>query len=380
MKRLVTTVLSTIFCGSLFWACSESTPSNAGATSETTNGIALTVVDAAHKPVARAKLTLYSKKDISVQRSTESDSLGQAYFDTLMTDAFVEGIAGADSSMMAWVPLDTNKTEIPLLPSASLTVRTGASEESFANLSNSISLDSTPYAALRNGGDYVFPHVPAGIFDVIAGDSLLATVSIENGTAADTLFNVPGITREFVFEDFDDGDSLNNFAKEQPNYGWYFFAPDSARWIRPDSSMRLAKAIANHKAQGKFLSLEFNLKGADYVLLGTHLGLDTGYYDLSRLTAIRLKVRGNCEFNVALEHYKKIGENSYRKALWNAKASSEWSEIVLRPGKEILEEKSLQVPWAEISNQIGIFSIFVRSGTTLDIDEIVFEGIDSISL
>jgi hypothetical protein len=91
-----------------------------------------------------------------------------------------------------------------------------------------------------------------------------------------------------------------------------------------------------------------------------------------------MKVRGDCELNIALEHYREVGDNTYRKALWTAQASQEWTEIVLRPGQEMLNEENLQVPWAEISNEIGIFSIFVSKGTFLQIDEIVFEGIDSM--
>jgi hypothetical protein len=122
--------------------------------------------------------------------------------------------------------------------------------------------------------------------------------------------------------------------------------------------------------------MRFTTGDSGYVLLGTHIGLDTGYYDLSALSAIRLTVRGDCEFSVALEHYREVGKNTFKKSLWKAKATENWSEIVLRPGKESLNEQSLQVPWNEISNEIGLFSIFVRSGTFLTIDKIVFEGMD----
>lgn len=378
MKRLLTTTL----LATLFWACSESSPGTAGATSETTNGIAFTVVDANHLPVAHARLTLYSKADISVQGTAETDTLGKAQFDTLVTDAFIEGIAGADSSLMAWTTLDTNQKEIPLLPSASLTVRTGAAEADLAMLHEAIALQSTPYMATRNGSDYVFTHVPAGVFDIVAGDSLVATVSLEKGSVSDTLFRVPGITREFTFEDFDDGDSLNNMAKTYPNFGWYFSAVGKARYTRPDSTSGFSSTLEDGSAeggsQGKYISLNFELSDSGYVLLGTHLGLDTGYYDLSQLTAIRMKVSGDCKFSVALEHYKEIDNNLFRKALWKAEASEDWREIVFRPGEESLRSESYQVHFYEIATEIGFFSVFIRSGSYLRIDEIVFEGIDAI--
>ena len=376
MKRLFTA----IFFAPFFWACSDT--DSAGATSETTNGIAITVVNASSMPIANARVTLYSKEDLSVLGTTKSDTAGIAQFDALdstsaANNVFVEGIAGEDSSLMAWTPLDTHQTEISLLPSASLTVRTGATQADYATLFDALALDSTPYSAIRSGGEYTFAHVPAGLFNVVAGDSLIATIKLDSGTTADTLFRIPDITREFVFEDFDDGDSLNNLAKVYPNYGWYFTTVGKAKFTRPDSTTGFTGALEN-ETRRKYLSVRYEISDSSYVMLGTHLGLDTGYYDISRLTAIRIKVRGDCKFYVALEHYKEIGDNTFRKALWKAEANEDWREFVFRPGEEALRDESYQVHFSEIATEIGFFSIFIRSGTYLQIDDIVFEGMDSI--
>lgn len=376
MKRLFTA----IFFAPFFWACSDT--DSAGATSETTNGIAITVVNASSMPIANARVTLYSKENLSVLGTTKSDTAGIAQFEALdstsaANNVFVEGIAGEDSSLMAWAPLDTHQTEISLLPSASLTVRTGATQADYATLFDALALGSTPYSAIRSGGEYTFAHVPAGLFNVVAGDSLIATVKLDSGTTADTLFRIPDITREFVFEDFDDGDSLNNLAKVYPNYGWYFTTVGKAKFTRPDSTTGFTGALEN-ETRGKYLSVRYEISDSSYVMLGTHLGLDTGYYDISRLTAIRIKVRGDCKFYVALEHYKEIGDNTFRKALWKAEANEDWREFVFRPGEEALRDESYQVHFSEIATEIGFFSIFIRSGTYLQIDDIVFEGINSI--
>ena len=376
MKRLFTA----IFFAPFFWACSDT--DSAGATSETTNGIAITVVNASSMPIANARVTLYSKENLSVLGTTKSDTAGIAQFDALdstsaVNNVFVEGIAGEDSSLMAWTPLDTHQTEISLLPSASLTVRTGATQADYATLFDALALDSTPYSAIRSGGEYTFAHVPAGLFNVVAGDSLIATLKLDSGSTADTLFRIPDITREFVFEDFDDGDSLNNLAKVYPNYGWYFTTVGKAKFTRPDTTTGFTGALEN-ETRGKYLSVRYEISDSSYVMLGTHLGLDTGYYDISRLTAIRIKVRGDCKFYVALEHYKEIGDNTFRKALWKAEANEDWREFVFRPGEEALRDESYQVHFSEIATEIGFFSIFIRSGTYLQIDDIVFEGINSI--
>ena len=366
-----------------FWACSESHPDSAGATSETTNGIAITVVDADRMPVPRARVTLYAKGTLAVLGSAEADTAGIAQFalraNTLANDAFVEAIAGEDSSLMAWTPFDTTQSEIPLYASASLTVRTGAAEADYAALFDSLALDSTPYTASRSGGEYTFAHVPAGMFNIVAGDSLFATVTLDTGATADTLIHIPDVTREFIFEDFNDGDSLNNLAKIYPNSGWNYTPVGNAKFIVPDSTTGFTGALEeDNRLGGKFLSLKFDISDTGFVMISTHLGLDTGYYDMSRLTAIRMKVRSDCNFYVTLEHYKEVENNVYSRALWKGFADENWHEIVFRPGEETLRDDSYQVHFSDIATEIAFFSVYTKSGTFLQIDDIVFEGVDKI--
>ena len=387
-----------------FSGCSDSGPETAGATSETTNGIAIVALDGVHKPIPQARVTLYQRpraasaespsEDITVflpsyvtalETATADDS-GKVQFETLpdqCLDArcYVEGIAGEDSSLMVWTKLDaadSTADEIELLPSVSLTVRTGAAASDSTVLGSSVMLDATPYCAKNDGNDFVFSHVPAGLYTIVANSQPVGDISLDAGTSVDTLMWFQELSHEYVFEDFADGDNLNNLAKTYPNYGWYYIPHKGATFESPDSAGGFAGALVDDGARGKYLSLKFTIQDTGYVMLGTRLGLDTGYYDLSALTAVRLKVRGDCMFAVALEHYRQIENNNYNKAFWFTKASDEWTELVLRPGEEIVESKNYQVSWDEISNEIGIFSIFIYNGSFLEIDEIVFEGVDSI--
>ena len=245
-------------------------------------------------------------------------------------------------------------------------------------LGSSVMLDASPYYARQEGNDFVFSHVPAGLYTIVANSQPVGDISLDAGTSVDTLLWFQDLSHEFVFEDFDDGDNLNNLAKTYPNYGWYYIPHKGATFESPDSAGGFAGALVDDGARGKYLSLKFTIQDTGYVMLGTRLGLDTGYYDLSALTALRLKVRGDCMFAVALEHYRQIENNNYNKAFWFTKASDEWTELVLRPGEEIVDSKNYQVSWDEISSEIGIFSIFIYNGSFLEIDEIVFEGVGSI--
>jgi len=393
----------------MFSGCSDSGPETAGATSETTNGIAIVAFDGAHMPIPQARVTLYQRadftpaespsEDVNIQDVTQflpsyvsaletatADDSGMVQFETEPDQCqnarcYVEGIAGEDSSLMVWSKLDAVDSmadEIELLPSVSLTVRTGAAASDSVVSRSVVMLDATPYWAKNDGSEFVFSHVPAGLYTLLADDQPVADVSLDAGASVDTLIRISNVTREYVFEDFDDGDNLNNLAKKYPNYGWYYMPHKGATFESPDSAGGFAGALVDDGAGGKYLSLKYAIQDTAYVMLGTHLGLDSGYYDLSALSAVRLKVRGDCRFAVALEHYRQLENNNYNKALWIATANDEWTELILRPGDELLDEKNYQVAWDEISTEIGIFSVFISEGSRLDIDEIVFEGIQII--
>lgn len=408
MKSRLLPCIAFGFMLAAFSGCSDNGSETAGATSETTNGIAVVAMDGAHKPVPQARVTLYQRSgaasaesrsgDVTVQEVTQflpsyvsaletatADDSGKVQFETQLDECqnarcYVEGIAGEDSSLMVWTKLETVESatnEIELLPSVSLTVRTGAAASDSTALHSVVTLDATPYSAKNDGTEFVFSHVPAGIYTVLADNQPVADVSLDAGAAVDTLVRIQELTREYVFEDFDDGDSLNNLAKEYPNYGWYYMPHKGASFESPNFTDGFAGALVDD-SRGKYLSMKFTIADSGYVMLGTHLGLDSGYYDLSALSAVRMKIRGDCMFAVALEHYREIENNNYNKALWFAKAGEDWTELVLRPGKETLDAKNYQVAWDEISNEIGIFSIFIYNGSRLEIDEIVFEGVEGL--
>lgn len=406
MKRVVECF---IFGVALLVGCTEKGNDAAGATSETTNGIAIVAFDGAHKPIPQARVTLYQRSGavraespsedvedqkvmqflpshVSALETATADDSGMVQFGTELDQCqdarcYVEGIAGEDSSLMVWTKLDAADSiadEIELLPSVSLTVRTGAAASDSIVSRSVVMLDATPYWAKNDGSEFVFSHVPAGLYTLLADDQPVAAVSLDAGTSVDTLVRFQELTREYVFEDFDDGDSLNNLAKTYKNFGWYYMPHKGAVFESPDSASGFAGALVDDGAGGKYLSLKYVIQDTGYVMLGTHLGLDSGYYDLSALSAVRLKVRGDCDFAVALEHYRQIENNNYNKALWMGTANDEWTDLVLHPGKEVLDSGNYQVSWGEISNEIGIFSIFIYNGTRLEIDEIVFEGIQII--
>ena len=175
------------FALAAFSGCSDSGSETAGATSETTNGIAVIAMDGAHKPLPQARVTLYQRSGavpvespseditlflpshVSALETATADDSGMVQFETRLDECqnarcYVEGIAGEDSSLMVWTRLkaaDSTMNEIELLPSVSLTVRTGAADSVAASSLGSVLLDVSPYYARQEGNEFVFPHVPA---------------------------------------------------------------------------------------------------------------------------------------------------------------------------------------------------------------------------
>ena len=56
-----------------FSGCSDGGSETAGATSETTNGIAVVAMDGAHKPVPQARVTLYQRSGAASAESRSGD-------------------------------------------------------------------------------------------------------------------------------------------------------------------------------------------------------------------------------------------------------------------------------------------------------------------
>lgn len=407
MKRL----LATLIASALMWACSDNASDTAGATSETTNGIAFQVVDAERAPIALARISLYSKADMVKLDSAVTDSDGVAVLAAPEEECYLEGIAGKDSALMAFEPFDTMATEVELLPSASIVVDIGDLDSTALEKMNHLQLMRTPYVANFRDGAIVFAHVPSGIFNVVSGDSVVIEgVKVDAGGKVDLKVEPAGTSDDdasadtsatdttaqdstardtterdsidsdtstaFIFEDFDDGDSLNNFAKSHPNYGWYVSEIGGAVFTKPSSITEFGQILDSSEERGKFLSVKFDLGDSGMVLIGSHIGEDTAYFDMSSLTAIRVTLRGDGDVSFALEHFEEVEANHFNKALWSVKAIDEWTEFVLKPGEEVLMPEAFQVEFSAVSKEIALFSIFMSSGTFLEVDKIEFVGVN----
>jgi len=358
---------------------------NAGATTETTNGIQISILDSLGSPKANARLNLYASNSFVKLDSAWSDSLGQVTLPKWSRNSKIhfEAISGTDSSLMAWQASSYDSMQkMVLRPSAYVRLRTAVPIQDTAELPISIQLANTPYLGYRKGAEYVFSRIPSGVYILqTSNDNILGTLYLQPNSILDTLWGFDVLSQALLFDDFEDGDVLTIPAIANGSQGWYLNQEKGASWIIPSSTTDLATAIhVDAVTSHRFLGLQFQLGDTGTVVLGTHLGKDAERFDLSNLTAIRITIRGNSRFDFALETPYQPITGEYQKTLWTDSATSEWKDVIFRPGDEFIDSINHQLSFQNNADSIALMSFFIRSGSYLEIDAIVLEGLSSTDL
>jgi len=373
---------------SLLLACGSG-DDHAGATTEATNGLSIVARDSAGSALSNVRLVAYASRTMLPLDSARTGVDGKAVLriDSAHPQYYLEAIQGVDSAMMGWIAMEgDSEIAVHLTPSANLTVRSGAANAEQGDLPNELRIAETPYKGRLQRSDFVFGKVPAGMHRIVRTDrdgvdSIdvdVGSINLEPGAVLDTLIEVDQWTRSLLFENFDDGDSKHLYSAQTGSQGWYINSSAGSTWISPLSTAVIEDAITTQNAwSGKSLALRFTAVTGGTLLLGTHLGVEQSTYDLSSLSAIRLRVRGDARFAFALEQPTEVEPGKYNKVLWNIQAQGDWQEVVLRPDLAELNAAGFQIAFDAAAPIISLLTLFVWSGSWLEIDEIVFEGLDS---
>jgi len=373
-------------CFFLFYGCSQD--QNAGATTETTNGIALFIKDSSNQPLPLAKIALFDSSLSSPFATATSDSNGVVHFtlNDSIKDYFIEAIHGADSSAMAWEKFEGDSSLVQVL--SSVEIKVAFNTQDTLLLPNSIYLKGTPYQVISSEDGFIFKRAPQGIFEVRT-DNDISLGTFEINQSSSFTFNEDALRKTLLLEDFNDGNIQFKYADKLSASGWYFsssddgiwYANENIEWTDPTEEIEHpAQFISENAFEGMSISLHYSTGDSGMLVLGTHLGADSISYDFSDMKAVRLMVRGDAIFDVALESNRTVGDNHYPKVLWRDTASTEWTEYVFYPGNEIVLPEHQQYTWNEVKQEIGIFSIFINSGSFIEIDQIIIDGINEITL
>lgn len=365
----------------LFYGCGSE--NHAGATTETTNGLALFIKDSNQNPLPLARISLFDS-NLSKSFATTSDSNGFVYFDLSdsLKEYFVEAIYGNDSSAMAWQKCEGDSSSIQVLPAVEIKVNFNTQDSLL--LPDFISLKTTPYKGFLDDKDFVIKKVPQGFFEIVTDDEIsLGYYDIyENQALA---FSDSILKKSFLLEDFDDGNIQFKYRDPFSAIGWYFNYSDDAVWYAnqniewttaTEEYTHPAEFITENAYEGTSISLHYSVGDSGMLVFGTHLSPDSINYDFSEMKSIRMMIRGDAIFDIALESNTTVGDNLYPKTLWHDTASTEWTEYTFYPGEEVLFPEYYQYAWDEVKQKIGIFSFFIYGGSFIEIDNIIIDGIN----
>lgn len=352
---------------------------HAGSTTEATNGLSLVVRGNDGKPLVGARATTFESSTLQRRQTVITDKRGMALFEKDSVPLHLE-VLNQDSSSMAWMALPASDTlTMTLTSSAVLTIVADSSDSASSSV---LKLEGTPYEAKGVKGIYRFPHLPHGAYLLSYQSMPVAAVNLEAGHDLDTTVNVGHLVSSVMLDDFEDQDHYHLLAQQNGSQGWYFVGKDQTAWILPTGRTDYSQAIeATEQRSSRSLHLQFNIApGSNFLLMGTYLGADLSHFDLSAMKSIHMRVRGNARFEIAVEQPNELSEGILRKSVWRDSAQMEWQERIFYPQDVILDSTWGQIPFAESADSLALFSIFLRSGTDLWIDDIWFEGVGAEDL
>jgi hypothetical protein len=102
-----------------------------------------------------------------------------------------------------------------------------------------------------------------------------------------------------------------------------------------------------------------------------------GLLDFSRLRSVRVRVKGDGLFRLALHGYA-AGVGGAR-AHWQAVPGPEWTEFVFKPGDELPAGPSdpPRAAFSALSGGVHLLMLQAYGGSELYVDDIRFDGIEA---
>lgn len=374
-------LLPVILFTGLLAGCDQNPFAKGGSVGETTNGIyAGVLVDPQGEPVSSAQVTLFSPGSLTPQETIQTDSAGKFTLKSDLSKAHLQA-QSLDSSLMTWLwdfnlQIDSSHGDsiqtLELLPSASLN---GLILESSPDSQTQVCLTGTSYCSSLSEGAFHFSHIPAGAWSIElrnAQSSVLGSVELDASSTANQSFT-PSSTG-LLLDDFNDGNRAHLHRDLAGQTYWYLVTHGDFAFRDLENLDEISALMTTDSAyEGKSLSLHFSTNG-DSAQVGTNLRSENQAVDLTDLVALRIRMKGDALVQIALE--EGLESNDYRKTQFETSVHSEWHEFVFTPSQaQIIPEYPQAVPWDSIASSIRLFTIFIKRGTSLSIDQIRFEGI-----
>jgi len=342
---------------------------SSGASTETTNGLMGFVTDENGKPAARARVSAWDSHGHERLGTTYTDSTGRWRLDGLTGVVGVEvltpdGSHGHWQGGHRWTSTIDTLSEIRLRKMVNLSLK----GQKLTRLAG------TPYITV----DGLLRSIPAGTYTVLSDTSPTSfpVGSVSCGkTATDTFVSYSD--SGLLVEDFDDGDSTWIYGPVRNN---------RSRWFAQTSPLGAslsAPLIAESTAspgfdtvgawRGRSLRIKYAVDDTgSFVQVGMYF---IGMVDLSKLRQVRVRVKGDGIFRLALHGYDSLGG---ARAVWQATPTSTWSQVTFKVGEELPAGPSdpRRQVFQKLSKHCHLLMLQAYAGTELQIDDIRFDGID----
>lgn len=342
-----------------------------GVSTETTNGISVSVRDTSGKPVSRARVTLWDSRGDSMLAQGSTNGTGLCLIPLSPRDVSVH-VSTPDGAQAAWksnvsIPVDSiTNSHLTVAPVSTLSfpgrTRIRLAGTPFQTMSGRLSnLPTGSYVVVPDTGAIGMPlgslHLSAGVSDTFSAAS-------DSG---------------LLVEDFDDGDSTWIWgALRSPESRWFAQEGPSGAYLRTplvDEATATPGMDTLGAWRGRSLRIRYTASDTgSFVQVGMYF---KGFLDLSKLRSIRVRVKGDGVFRLALHGYAS-GVGGAR-AHWQAVPGPNWTEFVFRPGEELPAGPSdpPRAAFADLSGVVHILMLQAYGGSELSIDDIRFDGIEA---
>ncbi len=339
-----------------------------GSVGETTNGITALVQDSTGKGVM-AKIRVYTANS-GLQDEFYTSEKGEFYLLNRDNIPFHFDVKESKQGLRAWIWNQQNNQNPRIIRVSQPSQVPIKLQDS---LINTLCLTGSPYCSLKDtAGIFSFDSIPYGAWTLESPSFNLPLGSIYLNPGINPLIQLP-LADGLLLDDFNDGDGVHLLHAYTGPVNWFTEAT-KAQLNNITDNQNLTDVMENTEAYaGRSLHLQYTLEQDGFIFVATRFKSNNNSINLSNLQSIKLFMKGTGVGEVTLEQGLK--ENNYLKVAFDFTLTNSWQEFTFQPG-----DASNQYPEAvtldSIGTEIRLFSIFLREGSEVWIDNIRFTGVN----
>ncbi|MFC1584066.1 hypothetical protein ACFL5V_00815 [Fibrobacterota bacterium] len=388
-------VISAVLGGAVLQGCLNSLDPQAGKTSETTNGVSVSVVDTAGAPLPGAVLTRIAVRDwaerirsnLPVSSDTlEANSEGRIFIDSSLLEEgnfeVTAGTLGAHRELLTLAPGDTSVT---------LTLRP-LKPYSLVLSSDSMNIErvrfaGSSYAGTRDSSGlnvYTIPRAAAGQYALVGqfqsgtASTLSPLKSVAFSGSQSALDSIRFNAHEILLEDFGDNNNRPVISSIWEDSRWMLNTDTSeggnSQILSPvsQSPEDFSNAVSATEAyRERSLRVDYSLDdNHQYPFVETIMSLGGTVYDMTSVTSLEFAARGDGILEVVFSVRPGSGGTW---ANYQVSLTDTWQTFQV-PTDSLLTPQGLPVDWQDQGRYVTSLSFSALSGSFFALDDIRLSG------